>query len=323
MKKTKAIRAPWAAALAVGALALAPLALWAQAPGAADPEAPPIPPPPVVTAPQATPTPALPERVSDPAPVSVAPGVTLPKIPAQPVAANGGAKTRRSGPATAAVKPGTPAAASVKPQAGAPQPAGSDPGLAAALQDLLDRAKLPKFQFQDTGQRDPMLVPWSRLRVEANRCYSLAEAAFAAGNLDEAQKQYEAVLGIDQQMREEGYVLEAMDKLVEDAQAGYRAVLEEKLKQREAAATGPGGEKTMTALPDEIRSATENGIIYNPADKTCMVGGVLLKEGQKYPGYENVLVQRIEKDKIVYKVGDKEFETPVKDPTQEGEKPKP
>jgi hypothetical protein len=320
MKKNKATCAPWAAALTVGALALAPLALWAQAPGAAAPEAP----PPGAAAPQATPAPVLPELVAAPTPAPAAPALTAPKAPsAQPVAAPGAARTaRRSGQPAAPAKPGAPATGA-KPQAGALQSAAPDPGLAAALQDLLDRAKLPKFQFQNTDQRDPMLVPWSRLRVEANRCYSLAEAAFAAGNLDEAQKQYEAVLGIDQQMREAGYALVVMDKLVADAQAGYRAVLEEKLKQREVAATGSGGEKTMTALPDEIRSATESGIIYNPADKTCMVGGVLLKEGQKYPGYENVLVQRIEKEKIVYKVGDKEFETPVKDPTQEGEKPKP
>jgi hypothetical protein len=125
-----------------------------------------------------------------------------------------------------------------------------------------------------------------------------------AGNLDEAQKQYENVLRLDQQMRAEGYALAAMDELVVETQAAYRTVLDEKLKQREAPG-GAQGDKVMAALPEEIRNATESGIIYNPADKTCMVGGVLLKEGQKYPGYENVLVQRIEKDKIVYKVGDK------------------
>ncbi len=312
MKKTKATRVPWAAALALGALALAPVALWAQAPGAADPEAPPTPPP-GATAPQATPAPALPELVAPPAPA--APAVNAPRVSVKP-AAKGAAKSKR--PGQPAARPSAPAAE--KPQPGA-APA-SDAGLAATLQGLLDRTKLPKFQYQTTGQRDPMLVPWSRMRVEANRCYSQAEAAFTAGNLDEAQKQYEAVLGLDQQMREEGYQLASMDELVQAAQDGYRAVLDEKLKQREAPG-GTGDEKVMAALPDEIRSATESGIIYNPADKTCMVGGVLLKEGQKYPGYENVLVQRIEKDKIVYKVGDKSFETQVKDPTQEGEKPKP
>jgi hypothetical protein len=245
--------------------------------------------------------------------------------PARPASGSAAAKGKRPGPTAA--KPGAPATAAksgasataARPQAGAP--AAPDASVAAALQGLLDRTKLPKFQYQTAGQRDPMLVPWSRMRVEANRCYSLAEAALTAGKLDEAQKQYEAVLGIDQQMREEGYQLEVMDALVAAAQDGYRAVLEEKLKQREA--PGGTGSEMVAALPEEIRSATESGIIYNPADKTCMVGGVLLKEGQKYPGYENVIVKRIEKDKIVYKVGDKEFETQVKDPTQEGEKPKP
>ncbi len=294
MKTTKATRAPWAAALAIGALALAPVALWAQAPGA-DPEAPPTPPPGAV-APQVAPAPALPERISDSAPAAP---LSLPAPAATPGAARG-----------------------KRPAAGAKAAPQADPGFAAILQGLLSKTNVPKFEYQAAGRRDPMLVPWSRLRVEANRCYAQAEAAFAAGNLDEAQKQYENVLRLDQQMRAEGYALAAMDELVVETQAAYRTVLDEKLKQREAPG-GAQGDKVMAALPEEIRNATESGIIYNPADKTCMVGGVLLKEGQKYPGYENVLVQRIEKDKIVYKVGDKEFETPVKDPSQEGEQPKP
>jgi hypothetical protein len=170
MKTTKATRAPWAAALAIGALALAPVALWAQAPGA-DPEAPPTPPPGAV-APQVAPAPTLPERISDSAPAAP---LSLPAPAATPGAARG-----------------------KRPAAGAKAAPQADPGFAALLQGLLSKTNVPKFEYQAAGRRDPMLVPWSRKRVEANRCYARPRPPSRAATSTRPREQYENVLRLDQ-----------------------------------------------------------------------------------------------------------------------------
>jgi hypothetical protein len=184
---------------------------------------------------------------------------------------------------------------------------------------LLSKAELvallgsdPSFIYDSGDKADPMLVPWTHVRVRSEEFRRVAEEATKAKNWRKAYDNYvNAVRMLD--TLPPSWI--QMKSLVDLRQKSAQDL--ENLKRL----LPPGMVMTIASqegearLPEWVKGNT-TGLILSPRDPVCLVGPYTLRVGDMIPGQDMpVAVYKIERDTVTYKVKDKLF--PVK--LREGE----
>jgi len=170
----------------------------------------------------------------------------------------------------------------------------------------------PSFIY-DTGDKpDPMLVPWTHVRVRSEEYRRMAEAATKAKDWDKAYENYvNAVRMLDTLPRSWIQMKSLMD-------LRQKSALDlENLKRMlpPGVVLAIASQEGEARLPEWVKDNT-TGLILSPRDPVCLVGTYTLRVGEMIPGQDMpVVVYKIEKDTVTYKVKDKLF--PVK--LREGE----
>jgi len=170
----------------------------------------------------------------------------------------------------------------------------------------------PSFMYDSGDKADPMLVPWTHVRVRSEEFRRVAEAATKAKDWRKAYDNYvNAVRMLDTlppswiQMKS---LMDLRQKSAQDLE-NLKRLLPPGMVMAYASQEGEA------RLPEWVKGNT-TGLILSPRDPICLVGPYTLRVGEMVPGQDMpVVVYKIERDTVTYKVKDKLF--PVK--LREGE----
>jgi hypothetical protein len=170
----------------------------------------------------------------------------------------------------------------------------------------------PSFIYDSGDKADPMLVPWTHVRVRSDEYRRVGEAATKAKDWRKAYENYaNAVRMLD--------TLPAswiqMKSLVELRQKSALDLENLKRMIPPGMVLAIASQVGEARLPEWVKDNT-TGLILSARDPVCLVGPYTLRVGEMIPGQDMpVVVYKIERDTVTYKVKDKLF--PVK--LREGE----
>ncbi|MFP4381627.1 MAG: hypothetical protein ACLFUS_14090 [Candidatus Sumerlaeia bacterium] len=169
----------------------------------------------------------------------------------------------------------------------------------------------PTFIYQPKVKTDPMLVPWSRLRVISEEAGRLAEAAQAGARYEDAMAAYAQVLYLLESAPENWAQNEKLIALKKDLEENVGDL--EEIRQRGGF---PSANDTGEAkLPIWIQNNTR-GVIADEGTAVCLVGTHTLHPGDIVPDPSTlVVVEAINEETVKFRVRDKIFEVS----TREGE----
>jgi len=162
----------------------------------------------------------------------------------------------------------------------------------------------PSFIYDSGDKPDPMLVPWTHVRVRSEEYRRVAEAAVKVKDWRKAYESYVNVLRMLDTLPGTWLQMKSMMDLRQKS-----ALDLENLKRMI-----PPGEIVYIGslvgearLPEWVKTNTV-GLILSPSDPVCLVGPYTLRVGEAVPGQDvPVVVQKIERDAVTYKVKDKLF----------------
>lgn len=167
------------------------------------------------------------------------------------------------------------------------------------------------FVYDHGDRRDPMLLPWTHYRYMAKQRLNEAERAFKspelANYLEIAELTFNDVLRIVARMEISGYRLQAMPGIAQTANKGLEKVAAERKRLSDAIIQLEILSGERAALPIWVKENTI-GIIYSPVNPMCLVGPHVLKVGDRVPIQNvDIIVERIEKMAVTYRVSGKSF----------------
>lgn len=170
----------------------------------------------------------------------------------------------------------------------------------------------PSFIYDSGDKADPMLVPWTHVRVRSEEFRRVAEAAIKAKDWRKAYDNYaNAVRMLD--TLPPSWI--QMKSLVELRQKSALDLENLKRMIPPGMVMAIASQEGEARLPEWVKGNT-TGLILSPRDPVCLVGPYTLRVGDMIPGQDMpVVVYKIERDTVTYKVKDKLF--PVK--LREGE----
>lgn len=161
------------------------------------------------------------------------------------------------------------------------------------------------FVYNPKGKPDPMLVPWTRLRVMLEEYIRIAEEAVKANQVERAQRAYIAGLQlINATVDPWGPGSKTLDEFREKILTGMQTV---KVSAAAMGALAPGGFNAVAELPSWVKDNL-TGVVFSPTDPVCLIGPYTLHEGQEVPNQSmEVIVQKIDFDKVTFKVLDQTY----------------
>ncbi|NQU42809.1 hypothetical protein HQ520_05955 [bacterium] len=166
----------------------------------------------------------------------------------------------------------------------------------------------PDFIYDPQGRRDPMLIPWARLRVMTEELDTIGKQARADQDLDLARRAYRQVLRLVASVQDVWLRPEMRENLLSQARQNLSEV-------DTLSVQGYGLRGGETTLPLWVRNNT-TGIIYDESDPMALVGPYPLRVGDMVPGQQmEVVVEKIGLDAVEYRISDKTFIVHI----QEGE----
>jgi hypothetical protein len=166
----------------------------------------------------------------------------------------------------------------------------------------------PSFVYDPQNRPDPMLVPWTRLRVMSEEAGDIAQRAQEDQDYEKAALAYSQVMILLQNAPASWAHTEKLQKLRQDLEKNS-AILE---KTREAGGF-PLGDQNEARLPAWIQNNT-TGIIYHPTKAVVLVGSHTLREGDIVPDPQAlVVVEKILPLGVQYRVRDKIFSVNIRE----------
>lgn len=170
----------------------------------------------------------------------------------------------------------------------------------------------PSFIYDTGDKADPMLVPWTHVRVRSEEFRRVAEEATKAKNWRKAYDNYVYAVRMLDTLPPSWIQMKSLEDLRQKSAQDL-----ENLKRLlpEGMVLAIADQEGEARLPEWVKSNTI-GLILSPRDPVCLVGPYALRVGDMIPGQDMpVTVYKIERDTVTYKVKDKFF--PVK--LREGE----
>jgi len=171
--------------------------------------------------------------------------------------------------------------------------------LAYARETMGNLEKGVEFKYDAKGKPDPMLVPWSRLKIMLDEYLAIAEESVKSGDTERAKKAYiMAYRLLNTTVDPWVSSIKGLDPLREKVMAGLRSLRVDVTK----IGFGAGVVPASVELPQWVRDNV-SGVVYSANDPVCLIGSFTLHQGQLVPNQPvDVTVKKIEEDKVYFQI---------------------